>query len=205
MSIENIITNGIEQMANVMEGYIVLWCLSKLYSCILYCWFLHVLNIELLTTVNNTPNPPPPVFDRHRFFLGGGGSVFLLIGLSSTVWNRLCHFVCLFFYHGNHRYTNYQSDKFGQIWDERWDLQGQITLKLCDIWSLEWTQNMFCSFLDSRLEPHKSVWSMKKKNLRTMTTANPLTPPWFDSGQKFNGFCCCWNLSLFIAFWNETQ
>ena len=64
-----------------------------------------------------------------------------------------------YFDNGNHRNMNYQSDKFWQQWGERWDLLGQITLKGCDIWRLEWTQYMCWGFL----QPHKYVWSKKKK------------------------------------------
>ena len=92
-----------------------------------------------------------------------------------------------YFDHGNHTKTNYQSEIFLQIWGERWDLKGQITLKICDIWSLEWTQNMFWASLS-----HTNwVGAWRRKNLRTKTTTNLLTlpPPLrFDCGQRFNGF-----------------
>ena len=87
---------------------------------------------------NLPPSPPPPIFDRLGFFFGGGGWFFLLLGLLSTVWIFFVIFVGLFYYEIL-RNTNYQLDKFWQIWDIRWDLQGQITFK--NKWYMEFGVN----------------------------------------------------------------
>ena len=84
--------------------------------------------IESLTAVKPTPDPPPPpIYDHLRFFFF---NVSFFYWWSCLVWYET-DFVKFWahFDHGNHWNTNYQSDKFGQIWGERWDLQGQITWK----------------------------------------------------------------------------
>ena len=106
-------------------------------------------NIESLTTVELTPSPPPPlIFDCLIFFIFFWGGYFFIDRVVEYGMKQLFLICFGYFDHGNNRNTNYHSDKSWKIIGEMGNLQGQITLKICDIWSLEGKLNMFLGFLE---------------------------------------------------------